>query len=140
MGLIKFNKWLKSYNESLKNDKLNNILSKISDGQVLSSYEKGFLDNYDSIQEEDLRDYTLLNCSDTYDRVSTLLKKEKKISYQDKEVTDIRYINDDICVITPSGNIPLLDKYLYDITNNENDTYTLSIQDEYFEKLPLKND
>jgi hypothetical protein len=140
MGLIKFNKWIKSYNESLKNDKLNNILSKISDGTVLSQYEKNFLDNYESIQEEDLKDYTLLNCSDTYDKVSNILSKGRKVNYQDKEITDIRYIKDDICVITPDGNIPLLDKYLYDIINNEDGSYTLCIQDEYFEKLPLKND
>lgn len=130
----------KEFNESLKEDKLNVLLGKISDGATLSDSEKNFLDNYDSINDEDLRDYTHLNTSDVYDKVNNLLEKNKKVFYGDKELEEVRYIQDDICLITFSDIIKLKDNFLYNITYNDNDTYTVSTQDEYFEKLPLSND
>lgn len=136
MRLVNF----QEFNESLKNDKLNALLGKISDGGTLSDLEKNFLDNYDSINDEDLRDYTHLNTSDVYDRVTNLLEKNKKVFYGDKELEDVRYIQDDICLITFSDIIKLKDNFLYNITYNDNNTYTISTQDEYFEKLPLSND
>ncbi len=128
------------FNESLKNDRLNDLLGKISAGQTLSDSEKKFLDNYESISDDDLRDYTHLSISEVYDKVGNLLDKNKKVLYKEKELEDVRYIKDDICLITFSDIIKLKDNFSYSILHNEDDSYTVVEQDEFFEKQPLSND
>ena len=140
MRIVNFKQFNESLKNSLKNDKLNALLSKISDGKPLTDSEKNFLDNYDDVREEDLRDYTHLNSSDVYNKVSDLISRKKEVLYLDKKVEDVQYIKDDICLITFSDIIKLKDNYLYQITHNDDYTYTVNVQDEFFEKLPLRND
>jgi len=128
-------------NESIKNDKLNDILDKMSSGIIISKSEQEFLDNFSNISKNDMQDYTLLNKSGVYDKVSVLLENNKEVIYTNEPIIDVKYIEDDICIITNTGISKLKDNCLYNIVYNFNlNNHTLEIHDEYFEKLPLKND
>ena len=129
------------FNESLKDDKLNDILGKISNGETLTQFDKKFLDNFDSIKDVDFRDYTHLSTSDIYDKVSELLSRNKVIIFNGKKILEIKYIKDDICIIIDSNIIKLKDNFTYSIIYNDTeDTHTIIEQDEFFEKQPLRND
>lgn len=142
MEVIKFKDWvLNNINESMKNDKLNDILDKISNGVSISNSEQSFLDNFDSITTGDMQDFSLLNRSDVYDKVNSLLENNKVVIYFDEIVIDVKYIEDDICIVTKSSINKLKDNCLYNLVYDfDSDNHVLKIHDEYYEKLPLKND
>lgn len=125
----------------MKNDKLNDILDKISNGVSISNSEQSFLDNFDSITTGDMQDFSLLNRSDVYDKVNSLLENNKVVIYFDEIVIDVKYIEDDICIVTKSSINKLKDNCLYNLVYDfDSDNHVLKIHDEYYEKLPLKND
>lgn len=154
MEIMNFKKFLSYLNirESIKEVELDNILDKISKKIKISNKEKNFLDNYDSIKDSDIKDQTYLSRQTTFDRIFDLLEKGKKIicNLHDRdgliglEITEI--INDfenDISILTLKNGekFKLKDNYLYNIIYNlKKDIYSLEKEDEYFEKIPVKND
>lgn len=151
---MNFKDWLRLFDlrESLKDSELNRILDKISDGLKLTGAEKNFLDRYDSVKEEDLKDYTHLSKDLTYQKIRELLDQNKKVSCDlyDKNGKIGLYIisiennyNKGTCTMNlKGGEVAILtDNFLYNLIYNINkDEYSLQTQDEYFEKIPISND
>jgi hypothetical protein len=154
MKVMNFKKFL-SYidiRESIKEIELNDILDKISKKINISKKEKSFLDNYDSIEDDDIKDQTHLSRQSTFERIEELLNKGKKIicNLYDRNgligLEIIKIYNDfenEVCILTFKNgeNFKLKDNYLYNIIYNiKKDLYSLEKEDEYFEKIPVKND
>ena len=151
MQIMKFKNWLKIFDlrESLKDSELNRILDKISSGFNLTSNEKTFLNKYDYIKEDDLKDFTHLSRESTFHRVSNLLSQDKKVvcDLYDKDGKIGLYIisiNNNFqkvsCTINLKGGefTHLSDSYLYNLIYNlKKDEYSLQTQDEYFEEIPV---
>lgn len=151
---MNFKEWLKLFDlrESLKDSELNRILDKISDGLKLTGAEKNFLDRYDSVKEEDLKDYTHLSKDLTYQKIRELLDQNKKVicDLYDKNGKIGLYIisiennyDEGTCTMNLKGgeSSNLTDNFLYNLIYKSNkDEYSLQTQDEYFEKIPISND
>jgi hypothetical protein len=151
MQIMKFKKWLRLFDlrESLKDSELNRILDKISSGFNLTSNEKTFLNKYDSIKEEDLKDFTHLSRESTFHRVSNLLNQNKKVvcDLYDKNgkiglyiVSIANNFQKGTCTLDLKGGevTHITDSCLYNLIYNlKKDEYSLQTQDEYFEKIPI---
>lgn len=151
---MKFENWSKylTLRESVKDDELNRILDKISGHQKLNSREEDFLKKYDQIVDSDISDLTHLSKNTTFEKIKELLSKNKKVicDLYDKEgkindeIVSIEndYENETSILHLKHGNTnELSDRFLYNINYDFNkDCYSLNVQDEYFEKLPIKNE
>jgi len=151
---MKFEKWSKylTLRESVKDDELNRILDKISSHQKLTSREEEFLSKYDQIMDKDLTDMSHLSKNTAFDKVSELLDKGKKVicDLYDKdgqindEIVSIEndFENDTCLLFLKHGDeAQLHDRFLYNINYDFNhDTYSLSSQDEFFEKIPVEDE
>jgi hypothetical protein len=154
MRIMNFKKFLSYLNisESLKEVELNNILDKISKKVKLSKREEDFLGKYNDIEDEELKDYTHLSRQNAFERIEKLLNNGKKIicNLYDRDgligLEIIKIYNDfenEVCILTFKNgeNFKLKDNYLYNIIYNiKKDLYSLEKEDEYFEKIPVKND
>lgn len=154
MRIMKFRKFISSLglSESLKEIELNKILDKISKKINLSSREKDFLGKYDEIQDSDLKDFRMLSRQHTFEAVSDLLKKDKKIicNLIDRNgrigIQIVSIYNDfenEICVMELKNGekVTLKDNFLYNILYNlQTDKYSLEAEDEFFEKIPIENE
>lgn len=152
--IMKFDKWKKYLflRDSIKDTELNRILDKISSGVKLTGREEDFLTKYDDIIESDLKDMSHLSKEVTFDKISELLKSSKRVIC-DLFDRDGR-INDQILSIENNfesefstmllkhgDKAKLHERFLYKIQYNfHNDTYSLQSQDEYCEKIGVKND
>lgn len=151
---MKFKQWLRLFDlrESLKDSELNRILDKISDGLKLTNSEQTFLNKYDSIKEDDLKDFTHLSRETTYQKIRELLDLNKKVicDLYDRNGKIGLYIisitnnyNEGTCTLNLKGGetTKLTDNYLYNLIYNiQKDEYSLEVQDEYFEKIPVKDE
>lgn len=151
---MKFKQWLRLFDlrESLKDSELNRILDKISDGLNLTSSEKTFLNKYDTIKEDDLKDFTHLSRETTYQKIRKLLDLNKKVvcDLYDRNGKIGLYItsitnnyNEGTCTLNLKGGeiTKMTDNYLYNLIYNiQKDEYSLETQDEYFEKIPVKDE
>jgi DNA invertase Pin-like site-specific DNA recombinase len=138
--------------ESLKEIEMNKILDKISRKKVLTSREKNFLELYNHTSEDDTRDYMLLSKNVAYKRVKQLLDNNKKVicdlHYRDGkigiQIIDMQndFERDFSEIKLKDGMIlKLEDKFLYNIIYNiKKNLYSLTEQDEYFEKIEHLND
>lgn len=154
MRIMKFRKFISSLglSESLKEIELNKILDKISKKINLSSREKDFLGKYDEIQDSDLKDFRMLSRQHTFEAVSDLLKKDKKVicNLVDRNgrigIQIVSIYNDfenEICVMELKNGekVTLKDNFLYNILYNlQTDKYSLEAEDEFFEKIPIENE
>lgn len=154
MKIMKFKKFISYFriSESLKEIELNKILDKISKSMKLSSKEEEFLGKYDEIKDDELKDYKMLSMQSTFDKVSELIDKSKKVicNLFDKNgkigMQIISIYNDyenEICILELKNGekIDLKDNYLYNIIYNmQKDSYSLEAEDEFFEKIPVKNE
>ena len=152
--IMMFKKFISYFklNESLKEVRLNQILDKISKKIELSKTEKDFLNRYDETSEEDLMDFRLLSKETTFNKISKLLEEKKKIicNLIDRDgkigVQIVQIYNnyeDEFSIMTLKNGekVKLKDSMLYNIFFNlEKDEWSLEIEDEFFEKLPIKND
>jgi hypothetical protein len=152
--IMNFKKFLSYFNirESIKEIELNKILDKISKKSEISKSEEDFLIKYNDIKDEDLKDYTHLSRQNTFEKIKKLLKDDKKVicNLYDRngliglEITEIyNDFENEICIlIFKNGDkFKLKDNYLYNIIYNiKKDFYSLEEEDEYFEKIPVKND
>lgn len=151
---MKFKQWLRLFDlrESLKDSELNRILDKISDGLKLTNSEQTFLNKYDSIKEDDLKDFTHLSRETTYQKIRELLDLNKKVvcDLYDRNGKIGLYItsitnnyNEGTCTLNLKGGetTKMTDNYLYNLIYSiQKDEYSLEVQDEYFEKIPVKDE
>lgn len=151
---MKFKDWLRLFDlrESLKDSELNRILDKISDGLRLTNSEKNFLDKFDNIKEDEIKDYTHLSKDRTYSKIRELLDDNKKIvcDLYDRNgkiglyITSImNNFQDDTCQLTLKNGeiVNLSDNYLYNLIYNfKRGEYSLQSQDEYYEKIPVNEE
>ena len=150
MGFKKFIRYL--LGESVKEIELNRILDKVSKKQNLQDKEKKFLDLYSTTTEEDMKDYMYLSKNDAYSKVKDIIESGKIIicDIYDKngkiglKITGIENdFTDESCVVTMKGGEThkLEDRFLYNIIySSSKDEYSLQTQEEFFEKIPVKND
>jgi hypothetical protein len=154
MRVMNFRKFISYLNlsESLKEVELNKILDKISKSINLSSKEKEFLGKYDNIKDDDLKDFKMLSLQSTFEKLQGLIDNNKKVIcnlidrngkigiqiisiYSDYE-NEVYILN-----LKNGEKIELKDNYLYNIIYNlQNDIYSLETEEEFFEKLPVKNE
>lgn len=151
MDFKKFISYL-NLSESLKEIELNKILDKISKSINLSSKEKEFLGKYDNISDDDLKDFRMLSLQSTFERIQELIDKNKKvicnlIDRDGKINTEIISLYSDyenekyILKLKNKEEITLKDNYLYNIIYNlQKDNYSLEAGEEFFEKIPVKNE
>lgn len=151
---MKIKKLIKYYllGESLKEIELNRILDKIGNKEPLSERETNFIELYQTTREDIMKDYMLLSKNSTYSRIKELLEIKKKIicNLHDKngkfglEITGAENdFESNACRISMKGGevCYLDDRYLYNITYSiKKDQYSLQEQDEYYEKIEVKND
>ena len=81
MKIMKFKKFISYFNlrESLKEVELNQILDKISKKMKLTYGEESFLSKFGKVKDDDLKDYKMLSMQSTFDKVSELIDKSKKV-------------------------------------------------------------
>jgi hypothetical protein len=147
-----FNSWIKNTNESVKENELNRILDKISKHKELNDVEKKFLDTYNKFSESHYLDKLCLAKNDSCERIKELLETDEVIicNLHDRDgilgykIASIdNNFEDDECYLTlVNGDMVFLhDRYLYNIIYNmETDEYSLEYDDEFFEKIPVKNE
>lgn len=138
--------------ESLKEIEMNKILDKISRKKKLTIREKNFLELYNETSEDDARDYMMLSKNVAFKRLKHLLDGGKKIicDLHDRngkiglQIIDLENdIENEFCEIKLKDQsiFKLQDKFLYNITYNlKKNLYSLTEQDEYFEKIEHTND
>jgi hypothetical protein len=151
---MKFRRFISSLglSESLKEVELNKILDKISKKINLSSKEKDFLGKYDDIDDNDLKDMKMLSRQHTFEAISNLVKKDKKIicNLIDRngrigiQITSIyNDFENEVCVLHLKNGeeVTLKDNFLYNILYDlKTDKYSLEAEDEFFEKIPVDNE
>jgi hypothetical protein len=151
-NIMTFKKFISYFriDESLKELRLNKILDKISNKIKLTDTEQEFLDHYDETTEEDIMDYKFLSKESTFDRLTKLLDEGKKVicNLIDRngkigiQITSIfNNFQNETCTMTLKNGeeIKLKDNTLYNIIyNNDKDEWSLEMEDEFFEKLPVK--
>ena len=149
-----FKKFLSYFklDESLKEIRLNQILDKISKKIKLTKSEQEFLDHYDETSDEDIMDFKMLSKELTFSKIVELLESNKKIicNLVDKDgkigIQIVQIFNryeDETSIMTLKNRekIRLKDNMLYNILfNSDKDEYSLEMEDEFFEKLPVKDE
>lgn len=152
--IMTFKKFISYFklNESIKETRLNQILDKISKKTKLSKSEQEFLDNYDQTSEEDMMDFRMLSKESTFTKISNLLEdgrkvicnlfdRDGKIGIQILQIYN--KLDDETCIMTLKNGekVKLKDNELYNIVyNTDKNEWSLEMEDEFFEKLPIKND
>ena len=150
--ILKFNRFkMKSVNENIKNTYLNHLLDKLSDGLTLNKSQLYFLNNIDNIKDTYIKDHKYKTNYDTYLMMMDILSNNITIKYSIKDdidsfgqnILEIFRNNDDKIIIKLENNKEkeINDNFLYNmIFNIDRFEYELVEQDEYFEKIPLRND
>ena len=153
MGKVEqnFKKFLVIRN-SIQDDKVNSILDKILLSQKLDKSEIKFLKNLEEILKHDIKDYSHLSKNMTIEILESLLNKKIKVICDltdrdgkiGQEIISFKNIFlENSCLLTLRNKleVELLDKFLYNLTYNLNrHEYSLTIQDEYFEKIFIDKD
>ncbi len=134
---------------SISDSRVNSILDKILVGGKLTKEENSFLDKFDFMINFDLKDYSYISKNMAVEIIESLLKKNIEIIC-DLEDRDGKF-GDGIVKIKNNfeGNrceiylkkgekCYLEDKFLYNLFYNINkNNYSLTVQDEYFEKITI---
>ena len=123
--------------ETDKEYTLNQILDKISKKEIISNYEKNFLDNYNL---DYLKDYLFLSKYDFISKVKYLLDKKNMIcnlqEYNDKVLEVINKKDKDFLLLENKQKCEVKDNYLYHINYiYKNDYFLLTESDEFYEKI-----
>ncbi len=137
---------------SIQDEKVNSILDKILLGKKLFKLEKRFLTNLEEILKHDLKDYSHLSKNMTVEILESLLNKKIKVICDltdrdgkiGEEIISIQnnFLKNNCSLNLKNLNeVELLDKFLYNLNyyllRHE---YSLTIQDEYFEKIFIDKD
>lgn len=149
-----FTNWSKYLNlrESVKDDTLNSILDKISKQQTLTKREEEFLSKFDQILEKDLMSFSHLTKNDVCSKIKELKSSGKKVICElydsfgkiDDEIIEVEsdFENDISILKLKHGEFAkIYDRFLYNLTYDfKHDCYSLTSQEEYFEKIPIKDE
>jgi hypothetical protein len=150
--IMNFKKFISKFNESIKQTRLDEILDKISKKSKLTKSEIDFLDRYNDIKDEDMMDFKMLSKESTFEKISSMLEKEIKVicNLTDRwgkigeEVISIynNFEEEKSTIGLKNGKeVELKDNFLYNILyNHKKDEYSLESHDEYYEKIPVKDD
>jgi hypothetical protein len=135
--------------DSIQDNRVNQILDKILVGKKLTKEETSFLEKFEHIINLELKDYSHLSKNMCVDIIQNLMSKGIKIIC---DLTDRNgKINEQISkfensfeennckIFLKSGEIFYLqDNFLYNLIYNvRKNYYSLTIQDEYFEKITI---
>ena len=152
MGDKKLEKLVKKYlilRDSVEDERVNQILDKIIRGEKINKGEMSFLEKFESISNSNLKDYSHISKNMIFEIVQGLLIKSISVIC---DLTDKNgKINDEIfrlennfeennCkIFLKRGEFCFLyDNFLYNLIYNvEKSFYSLTIQDEYFEKITV---
>jgi glutamate mutase epsilon subunit len=138
--------------KSTKDIEVDRILDKVIEKKNLTHIEKKFLDNYENITEYDLQSWSHLSKNMTFEKIMEILSKNKKIICnlcdRDGKINEqIVSINNDFekeeCILYLKNKnlVKLSDNFFYNIEYSiKKDTYSLTEQDEYFEKINIVNE
>jgi hypothetical protein len=154
MKVMKFKKFISYLNlrESLKEIELNSILDKIAKRMKLSSGEETFLDTYDNVKEDELKSFAMLSRQSATEKIDTLIESGKKVicNLEDRsgkiglEIISTENLTDEettILKLKHSETYKMKDNFLYNlIFDIKKNIYSLEASDEFFEKIPVKND
>jgi hypothetical protein len=150
--IMNFNNFISKFNESIKQNRLDDILDKISKKIKLSKVENEFLSKYNDIKDEDIMDYKMLSKEMTFEKISTILERNVKIicnltdrwgKIGEEIISIYNNFEDDKSIVGLKGgaNVELKDNFLYNITySHKKDEYSLESHDEYYEKIPVKDE
>jgi len=132
--------------ENIKDVELNNILDKIHFKNELTKREIDFLDQFENIDENEIKDYNYLSLLDLF-YIMSKIDKNIICDIKDKEgkisdlIISMEYVHDDCKIILglKHGTFILTDNYLYKLVYEfKHDNYSLDTQDEYYEKINLE--
>lgn len=154
MKVMKFKKFISYLNlrESLKEIELNSILDKIAKRMKLSSGEETFLDTYDNVKEDEIKSFAMLSRQSATEKIDTLIESGKKVicNLEDRsgkiglEIISTENIPDEeitILKLKHSETYKMKDNFLYNlIFDIKKNIYSLEASDEFFEKIPVRND
>jgi hypothetical protein len=154
MKVMKFKKFISYLNlrESLKEIELNSILDKIAKRMKLSSGEETFLDTYDNVKEDELKSFAMLSRQSATEKIDTLIESGKKVicNLEDRsgkiglEIISTENFTDEettILKLKHSETYKMKDNFLYNlIFDIKKNIYSLEASDEFFEKIPVRND
>lgn len=136
--------------ENLKEIELNSILEKISKRKSINSNEKNFLEKFESIQDDDLKSFSLLSRQTATERINDIINNNKTIicdledrdgkigqaiidtsNDYENELTILKFKNQQV--------FKMKDNFLYNINYNlKKNIYTLEKSDEFYEKISSK--
>lgn len=151
---MKIKKLFKYYilGESIKEIEMNRILDKISKKGKLTKREKDFLNLYNETSNSEDKDFMMLSKNVTCRKVKDLLDKQKKVicdlhdrdgkfGLQIIDVVDDHQNETSTILMKNDESHQLHDKFLYNLIYNvKRNEYSLQEQDEYFEKLKVKDE
>jgi hypothetical protein len=154
MKIMTFTKWSKYLNlrESVKDETLNSILDKISKSEKLTKREEEFLSKFDKVLEKDLMSFSHLSKNDVCSKIDELRSSGKKVICDlydsfgkiDDEIISIDndFENDvSILKLKHGETTKIYDRFLYNLSYDfKHDCYSLTSQEEYFEKIPITDD
>ena len=152
MHIMNFENWVSKMNESVRGEEMDRILDKISNGESLSDMENRFLNRFNTTTDNDFKDFSYLTRSDAFEKIRDILDNNKKVICDlfdsngqiGIEILSI-YNNFDTekcyMILKNGEKIELRDNFLYNIIYSvKKDEYSLQSQDEYYERIPIKNE
>ena len=113
--------------------------------------EQKIIDNT-TLLDDDLKDFRMLSIQSTFEKIKDLIDKNKKvicnlIDRDGRINTEIKSVYSDYenekytLILKHDERIELQDNYLYNIIYNiQKDNYSLESGEEFFEKIPVKNE
>jgi len=137
---------------TLKDQELNFILQKIQDGAYISESEKNFLNNFDTISDNDLLDFSHLSKNQIFEKICNLINNGKKIICnlydKDGKINEqiISITNDfesDCCILFFKHGLKykIYDNFLYKLIYDlKKDIYSLESNGQFFEKIEKSDD
>jgi hypothetical protein len=148
MVIMKFRKFVKNINESVKEISLNRILDKISKRDTISDGERNFLDNYSKVDD---KDYNMISKEQVVKIIHTLIDSGREVicnlydrdGLVSKRIVSIdnNFQDDESSLVLKGGEVfKMEDRFLYNlIWDMDKDLYSLKSHSEYYEKIPISN-
>jgi hypothetical protein len=152
MATKKDNKKYQKLRDSFQDIRVNDILDKILFKQKLDKEDNDYLNNFDKILSLDLKDYSHISKNLTYELVQSFLSKNIKVicdledrngKFNDEIISlENNFMSSKCKLFLKHGEECYLeDRFLYNLFYKiKNNHYSLTAQDEYFEKIMIDKD
>lgn len=152
MATKKENKKYQKLRDSFQDIRVNDILDKILYKQKLDKEDNDYLNNFDKLLSLDLKDYSHISKNITYELVKSFLSKNIKVicdledrngKFNDEIVSlENNFMSSKCKLFLKHGEeFYLEDKFLYNLFYKiQKNHYSLTSQDEYFEKIMIDKD